>query len=418
MHFHFFSWHYFSFASLLSITASAPVLDLQHLNSSVTILTHNDLYQHQSDRIAAALLLSSFQSHKDAQMACSLLSEDLWSASSSFKDGLQDALTYQRYLGNIDKDALFWIKSNGSCSGIDIQGRQQSVQCGTRLQSLCSQSAPLSDVNSADHSVPYQVSQRLEDSSITGYRDTYAWRFLGIRFANQPARFSYSQIYHPTANITALDYGVECLQAPGIGSEDCLFLNIWTPVLPAANSSENELKPVMLWLFGGGFVGGSANDYNTDGTNIASRGDVVVVEPNYRLGNFGWLALDDSDAKGNYGLSDMIAALQWVQTYIKYFGGDPARVTILGQSAGAASIRALLASPQAEGLFHQSIMESGPAGFSILKPYAEYQTVQEEMSSVGNALLNQTGCYASPDRLACLRNLDAQALISSSAIAE
>lgn len=142
-------------------------------------------------------------------------------------------------------------------------------------------------------------------------------------------------------------------------SEDALYLNVWT----AATSSE-ERRPVMVWLHGGGFVFGSASQPLYSGEGLAAKG-AVVVTVNYRLGPFGFLAHPELSAEsahgvsGNYGLLDQIAALQWVQRNIAAFGGDPGKVTLFGQSAGAISTQFLMTSPLAKGLFHRAIAHSG-----------------------------------------------------------
>ena len=141
-------------------------------------------------------------------------------------------------------------------------------------------------------------------------------------------------------------------------SEDCLYLNVWAPELKQA-----QKLPVMVWIHGGGFVGGSGSDQRSDGTLMAAKG-VVVVSFNYRSGVFGFLAHPElsaeSDLKvsGNYGLQDQIAALKWIQKNINHFGGDANKVTVFGVSAGSASISLLLTCPHAKGLFHQSILHS------------------------------------------------------------
>lgn len=136
---------------------------------------------------------------------------------------------------------------------------------------------------------------------------------------------------------SATSFGSECVQA-GAGEEDCLFLNIWSPFLPEDGASSRDLKPVMFWIHGGAFTSGTGNDPTVDGANIASRGDIVLVAINYRLGSLGFLALDDGVTKGNYGFADQLNALDWVRRNIKSFGGDPNRITVFGQSAGAGKI--------------------------------------------------------------------------------
>lgn len=147
--------------------------------------------------------------------------------------------------------------------------------------------------------------------------------------------------------------------AHGETSEDCLFLNIWTP----AKSPAQKL-PVLVWLHGGGYTEGSGSVLAYDGENLARKG-IVVVTINYRLGFFGYLSYpelsreSEHGSSGNYGLLDQIAALQWVANNIAAFGGDPARVTVAGQSAGAGSVHFLTISPMAKGLFQRAIAESG-----------------------------------------------------------
>ncbi len=159
----------------------------------------------------------------------------------------------------------------------------------------------------------------------------------------------------------ATQFGGECAQNPlwghpKVANEDCLYLNVWTPGLPPASS-----KPVMVWIHGGGNVNGSGRE---NGESL-SRYGVVLVNFNYRLGLFGFFALpaltaeSPHHASGNYGLMDQILALQWVQQNIAKFGGDPANVTIFGESAGAMDVNLLMTSPLAKGLFHRVIAESG-----------------------------------------------------------
>ncbi len=142
-------------------------------------------------------------------------------------------------------------------------------------------------------------------------------------------------------------------------SEDCLFLNIWTP-----GQSSGKKRAVLVYIHGGGFVEGSGGVDVYDGEELSKKG-IVVVTINYRLGVFGFLAHPELSAEsphqvsGNYGILDQLAALQWIRRNIASFGGDPSRVTIAGQSAGASSINALILAPQAAGLFHGAITESG-----------------------------------------------------------
>ncbi len=142
-------------------------------------------------------------------------------------------------------------------------------------------------------------------------------------------------------------------------SEDCLYLNVWT----GANSAE-EKRPVLVWIYGGGFMSGGSGVPIYDGEAMAKKG-IIFVSINYRVGIFGFLALPELtkespyNASGNYGLLDQIAALKWVEKNIAAFGGDPDKVTIAGQSAGSMSVNCLVASPLGKGLFKRAIAESG-----------------------------------------------------------
>jgi para-nitrobenzyl esterase len=190
--------------------------------------------------------------------------------------------------------------------------------------------------------------------------------FKGIPFAAPPVgdlRWRVPQpVKHWDGPRNADAFGPVCMQnAPGGGdqtvSEDCLYLNVWTAAKPG------EKRPVMVWIYGGGYNVGSGSQLEYDGAALAKKGAVVVTF-NYRLGVFGFFShpalTRESDRRGaaNFGLLDSIAALQWVQKNIAAFGGDPKRVTIFGESAGAGLVANLMVSPLAKGLFHRAIGES------------------------------------------------------------
>ncbi len=183
--------------------------------------------------------------------------------------------------------------------------------------------------------------------------------------------------------------------------EDCLTLNIWTPGLDDAK------RPVMFWIHGGGFAGGSGATPIYNGQHLASRGDVVVVTINYRLGALGYLynrALTDGDdpRSGNYGMRDQVAALEWVRDHISAFGGDPGNVTIFGESAGGMSVGVLLGAAEAEGLFHRAIPQSGAGHHSLPIDIAE------EVCRRYCAVLE-----VSPDDAASLRGIPAQDMLDA-----
>jgi para-nitrobenzyl esterase len=191
-------------------------------------------------------------------------------------------------------------------------------------------------------------------------------RYLGIPFAAPPVgalRWRAPQPVVPWSGVKqARSFSPACAQtAVWITlpkSEDCLYLNVWTPAQAAAK------LPVIVWIYGGGYYGGTAAQPLYDGANLARRG-AVVVTINYRLGIWGFFAHPELAAEspdhvsGNQGIADQIAALRWVKDNIASFGGDPGRVTIMGESAGAGSVAILIASPQAKGLFQRAIAESG-----------------------------------------------------------
>ena len=202
--------------------------------------------------------------------------------------------------------------------------------------------------------------------------------FRGVPFAAPPVgdlRWRRPQPLEPWDGVRdALEFGAISIQPPrpaagpfaGIMghsqepmSEDCLYLNIWTPGI------DDGRRPVMVWIHGGGLTSGSGSSPAYDGAPLASRGDVVIVTINYRLGALGYLpdpvlaAADE--VEGNYGFHDMVAALEWVQDEITAFGGDPSNVTLFGESAGGVAVAILLGSPLAEGLFQHAIMQSGAA---------------------------------------------------------
>ena len=219
--------------------------------------------------------------------------------------------------------------------------------------------------------------------------------FKGIPYAASPMgalRWKPPQPAPSWAGVRqATEFGDDCMQAPlprlrGPGrSEDCLHLNIWTPADRAG-----ETLPVFVWVPGGGFVGGSGSDRRADGARMAAMG-VVVVTVNYRVGMFGYLAHPGLTAEsehgfsGNYGMLDIVAALEWVRDNISAFGGDPGRVTIAGVSAGSASIGLLMASPRVRGLYHRAILQS-PGCWRPLTPLDEAEAAGASLSQDLTAL--------------------------------
>ncbi|MFJ9079548.1 carboxylesterase/lipase family protein [Streptomyces sp. NPDC102278] len=202
-----------------------------------------------------------------------------------------------------------------------------------------------------------------------------------------------------------------CVQmpAPGasaLGSEDCLYLNVTTPTPKPAG----QKRPVLVWMHGGAFLGGSGSDYNTE--QLAVRGDAVVVTVNYRLGIFGYFGHPGLGSAPPFGLADQQAALRWVRANAERFGGDPGGVTLFGESAGALSVCAHLTSPTAVGLFQRAVLQSGscfmsfpPGALGPGTPAYEPFASQRDVQTAGTQAARQLGCATGDGEevLACLR---------------
>jgi para-nitrobenzyl esterase len=192
---------------------------------------------------------------------------------------------------------------------------------------------------------------------------------------------------------------------PAQSEADCLTLNVFTPAADGAK------RPVMVWIHGGAFIGGSGATPWYDGRSFATRGDVVVVTVNYRLGALGFLHLDDIGGEayggsGNLGILDQVAALEWVRDNIEAFGGDPGNVTAFGESAGAMSVGTLLGLPLAKGLFVKAIPQSGAAHNTRLADAA---------TDVARQFLDALGLPATADGVATMQELPLDALLSAQA---
>jgi para-nitrobenzyl esterase len=237
-------------------------------------------------------------------------------------------------------------------------------------------------------SLAAQVQVRTEAGLVEGAKsaDGQVVIFEGIPFAAPPVgelRWKEPQPVSPWKGVRkATEFGARCMQARIYGdmvfrdvgpSEDCLYLNVWTP----GTSAKTKL-PVMVWIYGGGFQAGASSEPRQDGEHLGHKG-VVIVSMNYRLGIFGFFshpgltAESAHHASGNYGLMDQAAALKWVHENIATFGGDPNSVTIFGESAGSFAVSALMASPLSKGLMRAAIGESGAFFGKTLraKPLAE-----------------------------------------------
>ena len=257
--------------------------------------------------------------------------------------------------------------------------------------------------------------------AVQGVAEGESIAYRGIPYAQPPVGDLRWRAPRPADRWTGVrvadQFGPDCMQIPfkadaaplGVKpSEDCLYLNVWTPA-----EKPREKRPVMVWIYGGGFVNGGSSPPVYTGRAFAES-DVVFVSFNYRLGRFGFFAhpaLKRESAgtpTGNYAILDQIAALKWVQDNIASFGGDPGNVTIFGESAGGMSVHALTTTPLAKGLFHKAIVMSG-GGRDLMGPIK----TDTEAQAIGAEFARAKGVEGDgADALAALRALSADTVMS------
>ncbi|WP_287978603.1 carboxylesterase family protein [Sphingomonas sp.] len=267
--------------------------------------------------------------------------------------------------------------------------------------------------------------QGLRETSQTGDGAGDIAIFRGVPFAAAPVG---ARRWQPPAPVPhwsgirqATQFGARCMQqplfadmmfrSPGV-SEDCLFLNVWTPARlgrqPAAK------LPVLVYIYGGGFMAGDGSEKRYDGAALARRG-IVVVTLNYRLGVFGWLAHpaltaeSPQHASGNYGLLDQVAALSWVRRNVAAFGGDPDRITIGGESAGSMSVSALMVSPLSRGSIAGAIGESG----AVMHRLSPVSLAQAEAQGAAFGVAAGIPQSNAPATAAAMRALSADRLLAA-----
>jgi len=258
--------------------------------------------------------------------------------------------------------------------------------------------------------------------TVTGLRtkseagDT-VYKYLGIPYAQPPTgelRFKPPQPVVAFDDLNATQLGAECLQILDyqflteevpVYSEDCLFLNVFSGVNPRLRS--RDLRPVMFFIHGGGFIIGSANAY--DPLPLLKE-DVVVVTINYRLGPLGFLSFENDLVSGNQGLRDQILALEWTKQNIKYFGGDPDKIVIFGESAGSISVNALQLSPKVDGLISGAIMHSG--NMLMKKHDAKAQQVEPATTFLAEEF-NCSTSLRDQALLTCLQQADANEILAA-----
>ena len=405
--------HLFSVFAALSALLTVSALHAAAaptLANGVRFLYQNDLDWNRASsasRQAGYLLLTTPLTATEAASRCRDFNEAMAPQSAASDPGLQAQINYLIQDGSYTSSQSYWaangnvFKASSGASDLAVSKPSSS----NKYPALCTQSAPWNTANDTDTSLRWQVATQSNGIRFTGYRDALSFRFGAVPYANPTQRFTYSSVYNAqtagSTSVTALD-PTRQKQCPQLGSdtsytEQCLVTNIYTPYLPATTDT-GGLKPVFVWIHGGGYTTGSGLDFTFDGGNLASRSDIVVLTINYRLGALGFLAYNDQ-IRGNYGVGDVVTALQWVQKYIKDFGGDPSRVTIGGQSAGAQQVQNMLASPAAAGLFQRAIVLSGRGHDSSFV----YSTIGQARQNNGNNAVNTLGCGTASDVLGCLR---------------
>ncbi|KAI1317082.1 hypothetical protein EDD11_009065 [Mortierella claussenii] len=389
------------------------------------------------------IMLSSPRTYNDSQTACQKLGEKLVAPTfGNLTNLLNKTSIAQTELKGVTR---VWVDSGNStatnCTALDRNtGQTLPLNCTVRLPALCSNSMPHYVSMHGNTTQQIKVMTPKTGDSWQGYRDQNQFRFLGIPYAQPPVgnlRFMPPMSINSNAtnstnstsstgsidstdatnstnsttvrdatgfgNIcTQLTYGtpqynqtLDMLMFGAQQSEDCLYLNVFTPSLKA---NQTKGLPVMVYFHGGSYTSNAGSTVVFEPGNLVSRGGVVVVTLNYRLSIFGLFqdepAVNQSTAPGNLAVRDQIAALQWVHDNVAAFGGNPKQVTIFGESAGAWSVRALLSAPSAFSLYQNAISQSDLMGL----PFSNVSYA----SNLGNLTMFNLNCTSSD--LACARN--------------
>ncbi|USP81586.1 hypothetical protein yc1106_08860 [Curvularia clavata] len=417
-------------AGLAAVSQASPVAEsnavpsVSNAKSSLTLIYQNNLNGSDDKNHIGAIILDPVP-QASAAAACASLNEKLITRATleQHQDDFNDALSYQDYAKYSNSEQGYHI-DNGVVSVGNRVSYSSSPERRKQLPVLCTQSFNNGSRN-AGFVEGSSVSVASGGNTFVGYRNQKSFRFLGIPYADKPQRFQYSSIYSKKGQtIQATSHGSQCIQGGG-GSEDCLFLGIQTPYIPKSGSKKN-LRPVLFWIHGGGFTGGVGSDPLTDGGNLASKEDLVVVTINYRLSTLGFLAIPGTDVKGNFGIQDQIVAMDWVIANIASFGGDPNRITIAGGSAGAGSVRVHLGSPKSIGKFQGAIPMSNLGGGVTLgldgdygTTYSTYLTIEESYERAGQQIFAAAGCNSTSlsTQIDCLKQVDAAKIVNFNTVA-
>ncbi|KAF9085267.1 hypothetical protein BGX29_002083 [Mortierella sp. GBA35] len=411
-----------------------PMAPLASDIDGVNILLENDV--DTSTAKHSFLLLSKSRGYYDGMNACLSLGDGGYiyipgtAGANSLVSLLKNNAVAQ---AEVSAYSQFWVFNGvpgvlSNCLAINKNtGKTDWIPCSTQLPTVCFNSVMRRVLLFQDNGRQIKVNTPV--GQVQGWRDQNAFRFLGIPYAEAPVgerRFAAPFAKAPfTTTHDATLYGHICPQTPkskgvipGLLSwlensatedEDCLNLNVYTPSLKGQGQ---EPLPVMFYLHGGGFANYSGSVILFEPGNMASRGGVVVVTINYRLGLLGWFedtkSWSRSTVPGNQAFRDQILALQWVQKNIAAFGGDPKRVTVFGESAGATSIRALLSAPEAFSLYQNVIGESDPINIPFHTP--------QSAANLNNYLMAALGC--NPGNLACARAASTNAILEASMVAD
>lgn len=301
--FYFLVFLFFSRASALP----------QKTSSSFSLLYPNNLNASDDTNHISALIADPF-AFAEAAGACEILGENLLTESElkEHEEDLARLLLYEKYSKRADPSGLYYIdngvvsaKGDDDSAGLIFEGIANATE---PYPVLCSQSDRQS-TSDATANPTNEVTVSSRGNTFIGFRNLKSFRFMGIPYADETPRFEHSKPYSETGQtISATEAGDDCANS-GSGIEICQFLNIQTPYIPGSDSTP-DLRPVLFWIHGGAFTGGSGTDSDFDGGNLASREDIVVVTINYRLGTLGFLAVPDTNITGNYGIGDQVTALQ------------------------------------------------------------------------------------------------------------